>query len=81
MNIYFVCDEENSGVYVFEETRGKAKTWYPDYPETDFIYIHCRLIQKDVGETKAGELTNKDLKKYDLHYYDEDGNEIDWEDL
>lgn len=80
MNIYFVCDEENYGVYVFEETRGKAKIWYPAYPETDFIYIHCRLIQKNVEETKAGELTKKDLEKYDLHYYDEDGEEIDLED-
>lgn len=80
MNIYCVCDEENSGVYVFEQTRGKAKTWFPEYPEMPFTRIHCYTIQKNVDETTAGELTNKDLKKYDLHYYDEDGNEIDMED-
>ena len=43
-----------------------------------FIDIRCDLHRKDVDEKNEGEidLGDRRLKKYDLYYCDEDGNEI-----
>ena len=79
MNIYF-CHEwcENSGLYIVAKTRGFAKKYFSIVTCIDFIDIRCNIHRKNVDETEEDsiDLGDSRLKKYDLYYCDEYGNEI-----
>lgn len=79
MNIYF-CREalENEGLYIVAKSRGSAKSVFAGIVGERFTDIRCNLCRKDVNEKNEGEidLGDRRLKKYDLYYCDEDGNEI-----
>lgn len=79
MNIYF-CREvlEGSGLYVIAKTRGSAKIIFANEGDCDFVNVRCELYRKNVDEKNDGiiDVGDRRLKKYDLYYADEDGNEI-----
>lgn len=79
MNIYF-CREalETEGLYVVAKTRGSAKVIFANDIDCDFVDVRCILYRKNIDEKTDGiiDLGDRRLKKYDLYYCDEDGNEI-----
>ena len=79
MNIYF-CHEWNSngGLYIIARTRGIAKHLFSCETDISFIDVNCELYRKNIDEKNEGSLMVGDnrLKKYDLYYCDENGNEI-----
>lgn len=79
MNIYW-CHivDDNSGLYIVAKSRGSAKAWFAGIEGERFTDIRCNLYRKDVNEKNEGEidLGDRRLRKFDLYYYDEDGNEI-----
>lgn len=79
MNVYF-CREvlENEGLYIVAKSRGSAKALFAGIVGERFTDIRCELRRKNVDEKNECEidLGDRRLKKYDLYYYDEDGNEI-----
>lgn len=79
MNIYFCCEVlDDSGLYIVAKTRGAAKIIFANEVDCDFVKVRCRLYRKNVDEKTDGiiDVGDRRLKKYDLYYYDEDGNEI-----
>lgn len=79
MNIYFCCEVlDSSGLYVVAKTRGSAKVIFANEIDCDFVDVRCILYRKNVDEKNDGiiDVGDRRLKKYDLYYYDEDGNEI-----
>ena len=79
MNIYwcYICDDYN-GLYIVAKTRGAAKALFAGIVGERVTDIRCALRRKNVDEKNEGEidLGDRRLKKYDLYYCDEDGNEI-----
>lgn len=79
MNIYW-CSivDDDSGLYIVAKSRGSAKALFAGIGGDRFIDIRCDPHRKDVDEKNEGEidLGDRRLKKYDLYYCDEDGNEI-----
>ena len=79
MNIYFCREiDENSGLYIIAKSRGSAKALFANIVDESFTDIRCEIRRKNVDEKNDGEISLGDrrLKKYDLYYCDEDGNEI-----
>ena len=79
MNIYW-CHifGDNDGLYVVAKSGGSAKALFAGIVGERFTDIRCALRRKNVDEKNEGEidLGDRRLKKYDLYYCDEDGNEI-----
>lgn len=79
MNIY-LCREilEDCGLYVVAKTRGSAKVIFANDIDCDFVNVRCILYRKNVDEKtdRVIDVGDRRLKKYDLYYCDEDGNEI-----
>ena len=79
MNIYWchICDDD-CGLYIVAISRGSAKAMFAGIVGERVTDIRCNLRRKDVNEKNEGEidLGDRRLKKYDLYYVDEDGNEI-----
>ena len=80
MNIYFMHNEENEGLYVIAVTRQSAKKIYSHNSNNinSFMDIRGHKVISNVPEKYEGviDLDNPKLRKYDLHYYDEEGKEI-----
>lgn len=84
MNVYFVHEKyEYFGFLVIAETAGKAKALCQGDFDEDFICLRALLRKKNIGDKYEPQVlyayedkTNPILKELDLHYYDEDGNEI-----
>lgn len=71
MNIYW-CYEMNeySGLYIIEETRGKAKLRFAHETDDEYINVRSQIYRKNVNE-KAGIIELEDTKllnKYNLEY-------------
>ena len=79
MNIYW-CNivDDDCGLYIVAKSRGSAKALFAGIVGERSTDIRCNLRRKDVNEKNEGEidLGDRRLKKYDLYYVDEDGNEI-----
>lgn len=79
MNIYW-CHTvyDDSGLYIVSKSNGSAKALFAGLIDERFIDIRCKLRRKNVDEKNECEidLGDRRLKKYDLYYCDEDGNEI-----
>lgn len=79
MNIY-LCHivDDNYGLFIVAKTKGSAKAWFAGIVGEDFTDVRCGLRRKNVDEKNEGEigLGDRRLKKYDLYYCDDDGNEI-----
>ena len=74
MNIYW-CYEKNdySGLYIIEETRGKAKLRFAYETGDEYINVRSQTYRKNVDE-RAGIIEAEDTKllnKYNLEYADE----------
>ena len=79
MNIYW-CNivDDDCGLYIVAKSRGSAKALFAGIVGERLTDIRCAIRRKNVDEKNAGEidLGDRRLKKYDLYYVDEDGNEI-----
>lgn len=79
MNIYWchICDDD-SGLYIVAKSRCSAKALFAGIVGEPFTDIRCQTRRKNVAEKNEGEidLGDRRLKKYDLYYCDDDGNEI-----
>lgn len=79
MNIYW-CHivDDYCGLFIVAKTGGSAKALFAGIVGEDFIDVRCAIRRKNVDEKNEGEidLGDRRLKKYDLYYCDEDGNEI-----
>lgn len=79
MNIYW-CHiyDDDSGLYIVAKSRDSAKALFAGIVGEDFTDIRCAILRKNVDEKNEGEINLGDrrLKKYDLYYCDDDGNEI-----
>ena len=79
MNIYWchICDDD-CGLYIFAISRGSAKALFAGIVGEHFTDVRCEIRRKNVDEKNEGEidLGDRRLKKYDLYYVNEDGNEI-----
>lgn len=82
MNIYFMHNEENEGLYVIAVTRDSAKKIYYHNANNIDSYLDIRghRVLCNVPEKYEDviDFDNPKLRKYDLHYYDEEGKEIPW---
>ena len=79
MNIYWChISADDSGLYIVAKSGGSAKALFARIVGEDFTDIRCVICRKNVAEKNDGEidLGDRRLKKYDLYYCDEDGNEI-----
>ena len=70
--------DDDCGLYIVAKSRGLAKALFAGIVGESFTDIRCELRRKNVDEKNEGEidLDDRRLKKYDLYYCDEDGNEI-----
>lgn len=79
MNIYWchIVDDDN-GLYIIAKSRSSAKAVFAGIVGERFTDIRCILYRKNIDEKTDGiiDLGDRRLKKYDLYYCDEDGNEI-----
>ena len=79
MNIYWchICDDD-CGLFIVAKSGGSAKALFAGIIGEDFTDVRCEIRRKNVDEKNEGEIDRGDrrLKKYDLYYCDEDGNEI-----
>lgn len=79
MNIYW-CNliDDDCGLFIVAKSRGSAKALFAGIVGEDFTDVRCEIRRKNVDETNEGEIDLGDhrLKKYDLYYCDDDGNEI-----
>lgn len=79
MNIYWchICDDD-CGLYIVAISGGSAKALFAGIVGEHFTNVRCAIRRKNVDEKNEGEidLGDRRLKKYDLYYCDEDGNEI-----
>lgn len=79
MNIYWCrMYDDNYGLFIVAKSAGSAKAWFAGIIGEDFIDVRCAIRRKNVDEKHEGEidLGDRRLKKYDLYYCDDDGNEI-----
>lgn len=79
MNIYWCSTvDDDSGLYIVAKSRGSAKALFAVIVGEHFTDVRCAIRRKNVDEKNEGEidLGDRRLKKYDLYYCDEDGNEI-----
>ena len=79
MNIYWchIFDDDN-GLYIVAKSGDSAKVLFAGIVGERFTDIRCNLRRKTASEKTDGiiDLGDRRLKKYDLYYCDEDGNEI-----
>lgn len=79
MNIYWCrIYDDDCGLFIFARSAGAAKAVFARLVGEDFTDIRCAICRKNVDEKNESEidLGNRRLKKYDLYYCDDDGNEI-----
>ena len=80
MNIYFMHNEENEGLYVIAVTHKSAKKIYYHCANNLNSYLDIRghLVLKGVKEKYEDVIyfDNPKLRKYKLHYYTENGKPI-----
>ena len=78
MNIYWCNLIDDCGLFIVAKSGGSAKALFAGIIGEDFTDVRCKIRRKNVDEKNEGEidLGDRRLKKYDLYYCDEDGNEI-----
>ena len=66
MNLYWVCDNNEYGAYVFAETRNRARSMMVGhFYDEEYIYLKAYLKKRDVGGEEAivDDDTDKDYKR------------------
>lgn len=80
MNIYKITNPyENTCFFVIAKTRGRAKALATYDLDIGFLEAESNIVRKNIGdeyEEQTIDLGSPLLKKFDLHYYDENGEEI-----
>lgn len=79
MNIYWCrIVDDDCGLFIVAKSAGAAKALFAGIVGEDFTDIRCAIRRKNIDEKNEGkiDLGDRRLKKYDLYYWDDDGNEI-----